>query len=367
MPHLSLIPHLSIIIVSYNTCELLRACLASVYRSAAATAAHLSIDVIVVDNASRDGSAEMVRNEFPLAHLIASPDNLGFTKGNNLALRELGISGSVDSGSEVSEPVVSESVTTHQASPNRQSAIGNPQFAILLNPDTEVVGDALWQMVEVLMRDPTAGACGAHLRYGDSSFQHGAFHFPSLAQVALDFFPLTGLAGVHRLHNSALNGRYPQALWQGSQPFAVDFVLGAALMVRTSAIQQVGLLDEGFFMYCEEMDWCLRLRDAGWQILAVPGARITHHEGRSSRQVRWQAYVWLWQSRLHFYQKHPRHYTALNRWAVRWLIRLGIGWRKRIVRQCFARQCFAKGQVDGEALAAELSAYESVENLMRDA
>lgn len=333
---------LAVIVLSYNTRDLLRQCLRSVLASATLTADRLAVDLVVVDNASPDGSAIMVATEFPQVHLVASPTNLGFTGGNNLALRQLGF------------PV--ESV-----GPGASEAVGllpAADFVLLLNADTEVLGDALWQMVQALAAAPQAGACGAHLTYGSGQFQHGAFYFPSLLQIALDFFPLTALPGIHRLHNSRFNGRYPQQLWQGSTPFPVDFVLGAAMLVRGSAIQQVGGLDNEFFMYCEEMDWALRLQQAGWQILAVPTARVIHYEGQSSRQVRWSAYERLWRSRFRFYQKHRPRYSTYYLWWVRQLVRLGLQ-----VRAWQARRRFRTGQISGAALAEELKAYQLVANL----
>lgn len=332
--------NLAIIIVSYNTCELLRHCLQSVLASLVLSDQWLQGNLIVVDNGSNDGSVEMVGNEFPQVLLIASPENLGFTKANNLALRRLGFG-------------------TQQEEPSPQSTIPNPHYVLLLNPDTEVVGEALWQMVDTLQCQPAAGACGARLRYGDGTFQHGAFAFPSLAQVAIDLFPVSVLPGGHRLYDSNVNGRYPAALWRGKQPFAVDFVLGAALMVKAEVIRQIGLLDEGYFMYCEEMDWSLRMSNAGWQVLAVPEAEIIHYEGQSSKQVRWSSFVRLWRSRLRFYNKHVEHYSTLQRLSVRTLLWLNLNWRKRqVLRQ------FATGKRSGTQVAEELAAYEEVLKLI---
>ncbi|MCX6044185.1 MAG: glycosyltransferase family 2 protein [Chloroflexi bacterium] len=332
---------LAVIIVSYNTRDLLRSCLYSVLDSAALSADQLAVDVIVVDNASRDDSIAMVAAEFPQIHLVASPNNLGYTGGNNLALKLLGFN--------VTDPVApAASIPVPQF----------PDFVLLLNPDTEIVGNALAQMANCLRDQPELGACGANLRYGQGQFQHGAFRFPSLFQVALDFFPLTGLPGVHRLHNSRFNGRYPAQLWRGMTPFPVDFVLGAALMVRGAAIQQVGGLDPEFFMYCEEMDWCFRLKAAGWAIYAVPTAHVIHYEGQSSRQVRWSAYERLWRSRFRFYAKHQAYYFPAHLALVRLLVRLGIG--QKIWR---AQRRFAQGQVTGEALQTELAAYAKITQL----
>jgi GT2 family glycosyltransferase len=323
---------------------LLRACLRSIFASASHSADWLDVDVIVVDNASHDGSAQMVAAEFPSVRLIASPQNLGFTGGNNLALRQLSV------------------ITDQLSVTNTQYPIPNiqyPDFILLLNPDAELTDDALGRMVAFLRDHPRAGACGARLSYGDGRFQHGAFHFPTLMQIALDLLPLTEIPGLRRflprLLDSRWNGRYPQSQWRGEDPFPVDFVLGAALMARTEAIRQIGPLDDGYFMYCEEMDWCLRLRQAGWTIHALPTARVIHHEGQSSRQVRWVAVERLWRSRFRFYRKHQNRYPRSYLLALRTLVRVGFfmhGW--------LARRRFTHGKIDGVALAEELSTYQKV-------
>lgn len=332
---------IAVVVVSYNTCDLLRRCLYSVL--ATPLPADAQLQVIVVDNASQDGSAAMVSDDYPTVELIASPDNLGFTGGNNLALQRLGFA--------VSAPPIAKHLTT-------TAPVETPDCVLLLNPDAEVQGDAIVRMARFLAETPQAGACGGHLRYGDGRFQHGAFRFPTLAQVALDFFPLTGWPGAHRLHTSRINGRYPARCWQSTTPFAVDFVLGAALMVRGAAIHQVGGLDDAYFMYCEEMDWCLRLQEAGWGVYALPTALVIHHEAQSSRQVRWDAYERLWRSRLRFYTKHRHRYPKGYPTLVRGLIRLGAAWHSRQ-----ARRRFATGRATGLETARELAAYRAVSRL----
>jgi len=338
---------LTVVIVSYNVASLLRNCLHSIAAYAAHSADWLSVDVLVVDNASADDSAAMVAAEFPDVRLIASDKNLGFTGGNNLALRALGFA-TADSES-LDLPV-----------PNSQSPI--PDFVLLLNPDTLVEADALGQMAAFLRDNPAAGAMGAQLSYGDGSFQHGAFQFPGLAQVALDLLPLADLPGIRRflprLLDSPLNGRYPTALWQGANAFLVDFVLGAALMIRGEAIRRVGLLDDGYFMYCEEMDWCLRLGDAGWRVFALPTADITHLEAQSSRQMRWDAFERLWRSRFRFYQKQRVHYSNGFLPRLRLLVRIGV-W----IRSVLARRRFAQGKLSGLLLEQELAAYRAIGRL----
>ncbi len=291
--------HLGVVIVSYNVRDLLAACLTSLAADLS-RAPHLHTTAIVVDNASADGSAAMVEAymaQTALAtpslqlDLIASAENLGFARGNNVALRKLGFG--------IPNPP-----------PDRPEAI------LLLNPDTELHPGAMAAMTDFLIHHPQAGGCGAHLNYGDGSFQHSAFMFPGLTQLFLDLFPLHP-----RLLESRLNGRYPRRLYNNGQPFPIDFALGAALMVRDRAIDAAGLLDEDYFMYAEEMDWCRRLQAAGWPLYCVPNARITHHEGRSTRQFRAVMLVALWRSRLRYYDKY---YSPWQRNLARWLLRLSM-------------------------------------------
>ncbi len=325
---------LSVIIVSYNVCGLLRRCLQSVDASARLTSDWLSVDVTVVDNASGDGSAKMVATEFPHVHLIASPDNLGFPRANNLALKHVGFGENRD----------------------RQDA---PELVMLLNPDTEVVHNALGKMAAFLRDHPHAGACGPRLHYADGSLQHAAFAFPGLAQLILDLLPLADLPVarrvLHHLLDSRLNGRYPRRQWLGVMPFPVGFILGAALMGSAESVRKTGLLDEGYFMYCEEMDWCLRMQAAGLPLFAVPTAQIIHHEGRSSSQLRWKSFERLWASRMRFFRLHSPLYPAGFQHCLRVMLHLGLAWNGRI-----ARRSFARGHLSGDRLAEQLDTYARV-------
>ena len=166
------------------------------------------------------------------------------------------------------------------------------------------------------------GAAGARLQYPDGSFQHGAFAFPGLMQLWFDLFP----PRPRRLLDSRLNGRYPRPRYDAGRPFAVDFALGAALMVRREAIQAAGLLDEGYFMYAEEVDWCWRMRRCGWPCYCVPSARVIHHGGASSSQFRSQSMRNLWRSRRRLYD---RFYGPLRRSAAAAMVRLGMAAEKR--------------------------------------
>ena len=153
------------------------------------------------------------------------------------------------------------------------------------------------------------------------AFQHSAFHFPDLVQLAFDLFPFPA-----RLYDTPLNGRYPRRLYNGEKPFPVDFMLGASMMVKPAVIADIGVMDEGFFMYCEEIDWCWRMRETGWRALCAPAAHVIHHAGQSSGQVRASSFANLWKSRAMLY---TRHHVPLKRYLARLLVRIGMKRRLR--------------------------------------
>ena len=218
---------------------------------------------------------------------------------------------------------------------------------MLLNPDTTVGRSALTTLVHFMDENPRAGACGARLLHSDGSFQHSAFAFPTLFQVFLDFFPIN-----YRLTDSRLNGRYPRRLYQAGKPFPIDHPLGAALMVRRETIAQVGPLDEQFFIYCEEIDWCLRIKGAGWSIWCVPKAEIVHHVAQSTSQFRDEMFVALWKSR---YQLFEKHYSRLFQWAARGIVGLGLQTEARR-----ARAAARRGEITESELTGRLKAYRQV-------
>jgi hypothetical protein len=311
--------NVAIIIVSYNTRELLAACLESVFNGLERSS--LEGEVWVVDNASTDGSAAMVQECFPAVRLVARGENLGFAGGNNDALRSMGF------------------------------GLGaRPQHVLFLNPDTRVVGDALGTLVRFLDATPTAGVAGARLVHGDGSFQHSAFAFPGLLQVFFDFFPLHPL-----LLESHFNGRYPRRRYEAGQPFAVDHPLGAAMMVRGTTLAQVIGFDERFFMYCEEVDLCWLIKAAGWQVYCVPQAEIVHLVAQSTRQFRDSMFVALWRSRFLMFRKH--HGTIFCR-AARWLVHLGL-W----VETRRAKAACSRGEISALELQGRLAAYQEVASL----
>lgn len=254
-------------------------CLAVATEHLTASGGPLSAEIWVVDNSSTDGSTRAVAADFPDVRLISNERNRGFAAACNQAIRQC-----------------------------------NGRYVLLLNPDTVLLGDALQELVNFADRHPRVGIVGGQLVYPDGSFQHSAFRFPTLPMAFLDFFPIN-----HRLINSRLNGRYPASAY--GQPFPVDHPLGAAMLVRKDVFDQIGFLDEDFFIYCEEIDLCIRARRAGWDIYCVPSARIVHYSAQSTRQVRARMLVELYRSRYRLFRKH---YGGAYNHLVRAIIRLGV-------------------------------------------
>lgn len=309
-------PDLTLVIVSFQVRDLLKSCLESILDSGSA----LTLQILVVDNASSDGTPDLIRRDFPQIDLIANGENAGFAKANNQGLAE-----------------------------------SAGRYVMLLNPDTLVPRSqptAFEKLVEFMDRRPGAGACGPLLRYADGSLQHSAFRFPSLAQVYIDLFPTNW-----RLRNSPLNGRYPARRYEAGKPFRVDHPLGAAFMVRRSAADAVGFLDDSFFIYAEEIDWALRLCRSGWEIWCVPSAEIIHLEAKSTRQFRDKMFVELWNARLHLFRKH---YSPSFNWVVRLMLRAGM---RRATRA--ARGFSTQGLITGEELSQRLDAYRAIERMSR--
>jgi GT2 family glycosyltransferase len=176
-----------------------------------------------------------------------------------------------------------------------------------------------------------AGLAGAKLLYPDGALQQSGFRFPGLTQLAFDLFSLPP-----RLYDTRLNGRYSRRLYEGDTPFAIDHPLGATMVVRSETIADVGLLDEGFWMYCEEVDWCWRMHKAGWRVICVPTACVVHHAGQSSGQVRVPSFVNLWTSRARLY---ARHHGPLTQRLARLLVRVGMRRRMRTAIPEMAKAC----------------------------
>lgn len=306
----------AVVIVSYNTMGLLRRCLATL------ADCRLPLRVIVVDNCSPDGSAGMVRAEFPQVELIALDANVGFARGTNVGLAALDLRG--------------------PAAP----------YVLLLNPDTEVSPGAIEALVDFLDAHPRVGLVGPRLLNPDGSLQAAAFRFPTLLMTALDLFP-PGEVLPGRLYNSWWHGRYPQE--GGSAPFPIDHPLGACMLVRPAVINQVGGLDDAYFMYSEEIDWCWRIRGAGWAIWQVPQAEVVHVGGAATRQFRWKMLVALYRSRAQFVDRHA---TPWQRRAHRLVVRVGM--LRAVLRSW---RGFAQGRISREELRAHLLAYGRITRL----
>ena len=310
---------LAVVIVTWNVRDLALNTLRSLFADLDANGP--TAQVYVVDNASVDGTVEAIQSAFPQVRLIASPENLGFGKANNRALRE------ISSG--------------HPAN----SAL--PQAVYLLNPDTLTQPGATRTLYDTLVATPQLGLVGAALEYENGDFQHAAFHFPGLRQLWVEFFPTPG-----RLYDSAFNGRYSRSQYTVSQPFDIDFPLGATMMLRREVIEQTGGFDEQFFMYCEEIDWAWRIHNAGWRVQCVPAAKVTHLEARSTGQIRAQSIINLWQSRLRLYRKHQ---PAWKVWLARQMIVLGMG---RKIRQVSTDTSLTEVQQ-----TAQIDAYRTVQQM----
>ncbi len=298
---------LSIVIVSWNVRDLLQTCLESLRPAWERTWA----EVIVVDNASTDGTPDLVRDHYPAVRLIANLANRGFGAANNQGM-----------------------------------AAASGRYILLLNPDTVVLPGALETLVGFLEAHPRVGLAAPRLLNPDGSLQRNAFRFPGLVQVALDLFPIHP-----RLRDSALNGRYRREP-QATGPFAIDHPLGAALLVRCEIWQQTGGFDEDYFMYAEEVDWCWRIHKAGWMIWQVPEARIIHYGGQSTRQVPDWMFIELWRARFRFFRRyHGLFYQAM----VRLLVRLGMLWRSfRLWRAA------AKGNLDPDTATSQRRAAATI-------
>jgi GT2 family glycosyltransferase len=258
----------SIIIVNFNTRPLVLKCLESIFR----TTRRLDFEVILVDNASTDGSIKAVVARFPSVEILAQEENLGFARANNLAIKR-----------------------------------SRGKFILLLNPDTELVDGVVSILARFLEDHPDAGAAGCRLLNSDGSLQASSYNFPTVPGVFASVFRLKKVIPLRWLREGPLGG------WIGSRvryfdrhlsTQRVDFVTGACMMVKGSVVDEVGLLDESFFIYFEEIDWCYRMREAGWFTYFVPSARALHHIGQSSRQVSRRSFLEMHRSRLHYYRKH---------------------------------------------------------------
>jgi len=287
---------LSIVIVSWNVRDHLQRCLESIQASEIQSATerlmssdrvpskpYLQVETIVVDNGSSDGSIEMVRGNFPKVCLIANEDNRGFSAANNQGID-----------------------------------VAQGRYVLLLNPDTEVLGDALATMVAFADANPDAAIVGPQLLNPDGTVQSSRRRLPSLLTAAFESTWLEPWAPRRLLEHYRVLDRPDHAIQD------VDWITGAAMLVRRRAIEEVGLLDEGFFMYSEELDWCKRFREAGWRVVYLPTAQIVHHVGKSSEQVVAARHIHFQTSKVRYFRKHE---GALVAGILRWILMANYVWQ----------------------------------------
>ncbi len=262
-------------ILSYNTRELLRDCLGSIYQKIKG----IKFGVMVVDNGSGDNSREMIKTEFPQVKLIENRDNLGFARANNQAIRQSGA-----------------------------------RYLLLLNPDTSLANNSCCEMLRFMDEHPQVGILGCRLLNTDGTIQPSNSSFPNLFTEFLRIFQLKRLIpgpGLREKVGERLGGilgstlrEYFRVYWDSERVREVDWVSGACLLVRRKAIEDVGLLDESFFMYYEDADWCYRMGRGGWKTCYFPFFEIIHYVGKSDSQFNPSTFIERHKSMYHYFSKH---------------------------------------------------------------
>jgi GT2 family glycosyltransferase len=256
-------PTVSVVIVSWNTRDILAQCLNSLAGAASADTQGLPVETIVIDNASADGTVEMVSNEFSGVQVIANAENVGFARACNQGIR---------------------------ASRGR--------YILLLNPDTETYSGAIAELVRFLDENPAVAVAGPRIVHPGGSLQTSCYPAPRLSRELWRLFHLDTLYpyAEYRMH-----------VWDTTRPRQVDSILGACLLLRREALEGahgIGVLDERFFIYSEEIDLCTRLRAAGWPAFWVPSSIVMHHGAASTRQVATAMFLRLYQAKVLYFRKH---------------------------------------------------------------
>lgn len=262
---------LSIVIVNYNTEKLLKDCLQSVYAGANGT----PMSIWVVDNNSHDNSVPMVKSHFPKVQVVENAANVGFSKANNL--------------------VISQS---------------RSDYILLLNPDTLIIEDAIERMVKFMEAHPKVGIAGCKVLNRDGTLQLACRRSIPTPRVA--FFRLAGLSRL--FPKSRVMAEYNMTYTDPERTHEVDAVSGAFLMIRKQVVEEIGLLDERFFMYGEELDWCLRAKRAGWTVMYHPDAQIVHYKGESTKYNSRKAAIEFYRAMYLFHKKHfaKNHSPVVN-------------------------------------------------------
>lgn len=269
----SIVVDLGIVIVNYNVCALLQRCLTTVF----ASEGDFSYEICVVDNNSSDDSVAMVRQQFPDVTLIANDENVGYPAANNQGLEALGV----------------QSDTA-------------PRYALLLNPDTELPADGLARLLCYMDQNQDVGVVGPRLELPDGSLDLACRRgFDSMSAL---FYRMVGLSRL--FPKSRRFARYNMTYLDEWELADVDSVVGAFMLVRTAALDNVGLLDDRFWMYGEDLDWAKRIKGEGWRVVYNPDVTVLHVKRASSRQNP-RAQTEFYRAMLIFYYKHYRATTAL--------------------------------------------------------
>lgn len=277
-------PELSVCIVNWNTRDLLDGCLGSLR----AQADGLALEIVVVDNASSDDSAAMVAAKYPEVKLVASPVNTYYAAGNNQALR-----------------------------------LATGPYKLLLNPDIIVQPGSLRTLLGFMAEHERAGAVAPRLRQPDGSVQRSCRTFPGPAAVWWEALGLSRLCPTHPVF-----GAYKMGWWDYDSVRPVDQPMASALLLRTAALDEIGLFDEDFPMFFNDVDLCRRLWDAQWQVWFTPAAEMIHYHGSSTKQVRREMLVESHRSFVHYYRKHYRaRINPVGYGATVGLLQLSLGAR----------------------------------------
>ena len=275
---------ISVVIVNWNVKELLDKCLASLYSAMnQAQGNSPMVEIIVVDSDSNDGSVAMIQDKYPDVRLLPQNENVGFTQGNNIGFRET-----------------------------------QGRYLFLLNPDTEIIEDAIPKLFNYMEAHSDVGMIGTHTLNTDGTHQSTRRRFPTL---------MTGIFESTSLSNYApqsIDTHYKMFDTDNNAILEVDWVQGSAMLVRREVYKKIGGLDEGYVMYSEEMDWCKRAKDAGWKVVYHGEAFITHHGGKSSDQVGAFKHIHFHTSKLRYFRKHHGYSTYL---ILRVIILLLFAWQ----------------------------------------
>ena len=270
---------LSIIIVTHNAKDFLRNCLKSVFEKIK----NLSFEVLVVDNASSDGTFEMLKNEFPQVKVIFSKENLGFAKANNLAIKE-----------------------------------AKGKYIFLLNPDTILLDENFERLIDFAQKNPDVGAIGPKVLNSDFTIQHQCKRgFPTPWNI---FCYLSGLAKI--FPKSKIFAGYLLTYLDTEKIQEVDSLSGCAMVVKREVIEKVGMMDEDYYLYGDDLDWCYRIKSAGWKVVYFPETKIIHYGGKGGTGKKPYFNIYhFYRSAFIFYRKHPakKYFFLIN-----WLVYLGI-------------------------------------------